>query len=123
LNPSERSGPRCPVLPAVFCPDLPCPGAESPGVCRHLAALSAWRALEPDEQIARLSMPRPAIDPAIRDAVNLCPDRGPVLPISMQDDCGCRGRELSACQAGKGEIPGRVTLRDCLACKSLGRQR
>jgi hypothetical protein len=51
------------------------------------------------------------------DAVDSCPDRGPVLPIWMQDDCGCRCRELSTCKAGKGEIPGRVTLQDCLACK------
>lgn len=47
-----------------------------------------------------------------------CPDRGGVLPISMQDDCGCRGKELSECRAGNGKVPGRVTLRDCLDCRA-----
>ena len=71
-----------------------------------------------EEQSSRLGTPRPAIDPAVRDAVNACTDRGPVLPISLQDDCGCLGKELSECRAGKGAIAGRVTLRDCLACQS-----
>lgn len=60
--------------------------------------------------------PDPALDPAVRDRVNACPDRGRVLPISLQDDCGCAGKELSECRAGKGSVAGRVTLRDCLAC-------
>jgi hypothetical protein len=50
--------------------------------------------------------------------VSTCPDRGGVLPLSMQDDCGCKGKELSACNLGKGAISGRVTLADCLACRS-----
>ena len=70
-----------------------------------------------EEQAARLGTPRPSIDPAVRDAVNACQDRGPVLPISMQDDCGCQGKELSECRRGKGAIEGRVTLRDCLDCQ------
>jgi hypothetical protein len=119
----EITPPVCPGFSGVSCPVLPCPGATEPGICKHLASLAAWRSLDPDEQTARLSMPRPVINPAIRDAVNACPDRGSVLPISMQDDCGCRGRELSACKAGKGEVPGRVTLRDCLACKGLTSKR
>jgi hypothetical protein len=46
-----------------------------------------------------------------------CPDRGPVLPLSLQP-AGCcgPGPEVSACGAGKGAVPGRVTLADCLAC-------
>jgi len=60
----------------------------------------------------------PSIDPAVRDRVNACADRGSVLPISMQDDCGCVGRELSECRASQGKTPGRVTLRDCLECKA-----
>lgn len=64
--------------------------------------------------------PEPQSDfPAVRDRVNACPDRGGVLPISMQDDCGCRGRELSECRAGKGKVAGRVTLRECLACQAI----
>jgi hypothetical protein len=62
--------------------------------------------------------PRPAVDAAVRDRVIACPDRGPVLPISMQASCGCRGREVSECRRGLGTVPGRVTLRECLACKA-----
>jgi len=68
------------------------------------------------ELICSFAPPQLAIDPALRDAVIACPDRGPVLPISEQDDCGCQGREVSLCLAGRGAKPGRVTLRDCLAC-------
>jgi hypothetical protein len=46
------------------------------------------------------------------------PDRGSVLPLSQQDDCGCAGKELSECRKGKGSVPGRVRLRDCLACQT-----
>jgi hypothetical protein len=107
----------CPRAEGLACPSTPCPGRSSPEVCSHLASLSTWRSMSTDEQIGRLGRPRPTIDPAVRDAVNACPDRGPVLPISLQDDCGCRGKELSECRAGQGAIPGRVTLRDCLTCK------
>lgn len=64
------------------------------------------------------SAARPLVDPRVRDAVIACPDRGSVLPVSEQDDCGCRGRELTECRAGLGAKPGRVTLRDCLDCRS-----
>ncbi len=47
-------------------------------------------------------------------AVSACPHRGPVLPVSLQPECGCS--ELSKCRAGRGLVPGRVTLPDCLAC-------
>jgi hypothetical protein len=70
-----------------------------------------------EEQASKLGQPRASVDPAVRDAINSCPSRGPVLPLSMQDDCGCQGKELSECRAGKGAMAGRVTLRDCLACQ------
>jgi len=108
---------NCPRKPGATCPTSPCPGSADPGVCSHVAALAAWRALGDDEQADR-SARRPAIDPAVRDAVNACPDRGPVLPVSLQPPCGCA--ELSGCRAGKGAMPGRVTLRDCLACRGAG---
>jgi hypothetical protein len=81
----------------------------------YLDRLSAWRALPRHEQAARLSTPAGI---ALRDAVNDCPDRGSILPISQQADCGCQGRELTECRAGKGPVAGRVTLQDCFACKS-----
>ena len=53
--------------------------------------------------------------PAILDAVAACPDRGPVLGVSFQAECGCG--ELTGCRAGRGSVPGRVTLDDCLICR------
>jgi hypothetical protein len=44
-----------------------------------------------------------------------CPDRGSVLPHTLQLECGCGG-ELTECRAGRGKVAGRVTLRDCLVC-------
>jgi hypothetical protein len=51
---------------------------------------------------------------ALRSVMD-CPDRGPILPISLQPECGMCG-EQTECKAGKGQIPGRVTLDDCLHC-------
>jgi len=108
---------NCPRKAGARCPTSPCPGASDPGVCAHVAALDAWRALSDDEQATR-SARRPAIDPAVRDAVNACPHRGPVLPVSQQPECGCA--ELSECRSGRGARPGRVTLRECLDCQGQG---
>jgi hypothetical protein len=91
---------------------------DNPELVAWLANLNAWRAMSPEEQRAHFdaAQPRAPIDPAVRDAVNACPHRGPVLPVSMQPEgCGCG--ELSECRAGKGKVAGRVSLRDCLACK------
>ena len=110
-------GANCPRFAGLACPGRPCPGLADPGVCSHLERLAAWRALPAEAQVERFGVGRPAIDPAVRDAVNACPARGPVLAISLQDDCGCRGQELSSCRQGRGTTPGRVTLRDCLACR------
>jgi hypothetical protein len=53
-------------------------------------------------------------------AIAGCPDRGSVLPTSLQPECGCA--ELSECRAGKGRgrEPGQVTTADCMRCKSVG---
>ena len=112
-----EDGRTCHAVAGITCPAVPCPGLSDPGPCAQLAALAKWRGMSHEEQLAALGTPPPLIDPAVRDAVNACPARGPVLPLSMQDDCGCRGKELSGCREGKGAIPGRVTLRDCLACQ------
>lgn len=70
------------------------------------------------EQVKPIPIGRASVNPVVRDAVNACPDRGSVLPVSMQPEgCGCRGKEVSECRDGRGEIPGRVTLLDCLACQ------
>jgi hypothetical protein len=60
---------------------------------------------------------RDAIDAAVARAlarVAACAHRGPVLPVSQQPECGCA--ELSECRAGKGRVPGRVVLSDCVRC-------
>ena len=114
MSPGPASRLTCPRRPGLACPIAPCPGEADPGACAHIAALDAWRALGVDEQSAR-SARRPAIDPAVRDAVHACPHRGPVLPVSQQPECGCA--ELTECRAGKGIRPGGVTLRECLDCQ------
>jgi hypothetical protein len=114
-DPLDRS--TCRYSTGLSCPGHPCPGATDPGVCSHLKTLADWRKLTLDDQAGKLAIPRAPIDPAVRDAVNACPSRGPVLPLSMQDDCGCRGQELSECRQDRGAVPGRVTLRECLACR------
>lgn len=53
---------------------------------------------------------------ALLAEVSGCRDRGPTLPHSAQAGCGCG--ELTECRAGRGRVPGRVTLSDCLACVS-----
>jgi hypothetical protein len=107
----------CPKVAGLRCSVQPCPGRQDPAVCDHLASLTDWRRMTPLEQVGLMRVARPAIDPIVRDAVNACPSRGPILPLSLQDDCGCQGKELSECRAGRGTIPGRVTLRDCLKCQ------
>ena len=53
--------------------------------------------------------------PATLESVRTCPDRGSVLPVSKQPECGCA--ELTECRAGRGKTPGAVTLAECLNCK------
>jgi hypothetical protein len=49
-----------------------------------------------------------------------CAERGAILPISFQPECGCS--ELTECLSGKGSTSGLVTLQDCLSCVVEGRQ-
>lgn len=101
------------------CPTTPCPGDSDLNVCDHWNRLTAWRAVSRADQVTRVeTATRPLVDPRVRDAVVACGDRGAVLPISEQDDCGCRGRELTECRAGLGVPPGRVTLLECLDCQT-----
>lgn len=64
----------------------------------------------------------PGLDPAVRDRVLSCPHRGKegglVLLEEEQSCCG-GGEERTACSAGKGARPGRVTLRECLECAAV----
>jgi hypothetical protein len=109
----------CPRVPGLRCPSgnsTICPGRDNLAACSEIARLADWRRLSRAEQVARISQPRVALDPRVRDTVNACPDRGGVLPVSEQADCGCQGVELTECRAGRGRIPGRVTLRECLEC-------
>ena len=109
--------PRCGRFDQA-CPMAACRGLTEPGVCDHWRRLTAWRAVPATEQAARAeTATRTRLDPRLRDAVLACPDRGSVLPISLQDDCGCRGREVTGCRAGLGTTPGRVTLADCFECR------
>jgi len=57
----------------------------------------------------RVIPPKPPLE-----RVANCPHRGSILPHTLQPECGCA--ELTECQAGRGLVPGRVTLRDCVGC-------
>jgi hypothetical protein len=76
------------------------------------------------EEVAARIYPWPppsAIDTAVRDRVLACVHRGPegglVLLEDEQSCCG-GGAERTQCRAGKGDRPGRVTLRECLDCRA-----
>ena len=111
---SEPHRDGCPRV-SQRCPTVPCRGATDPALCAHWSRLGRWRRWGPKEQVDRT---RPRLDPRVRDAVNACADRGAVLPISEQADCGCLGRELTRCHAGRGLALGKVTLLDCLDCQA-----
>jgi hypothetical protein len=96
-----------------------------------LEARAAWRKLTFDEQVAWFAAdakssgqeePSSAtLDPVVRDAVLACPHRGAEGGLVLLEDeksCCGGGAERTSCSAGKGERPGRVTLRECLACKT-----
>lgn len=109
---------QCPRLDQP-CPVNPCPGTGDAGACDHWRRLNAWRRVTPAEQEIQVSAEgRARLDPRVRDAVLACPDRGGVLPLALQDDCGCLGVERTECRAGLGRAPGRVTLRECLTCRA-----
>jgi len=107
----------CSRIADLSCPVDPCPGKDVASVCSHLNTLRLWRQIPIEDQVNRFANHRPVVNPVVRDAVNACRSRGPVLPISMQEDCGCRGKELSECRDSRGTLPGRVTLQDCLQCQ------
>ena len=101
------------------CPVDPCPGATDAPACDHWNRLATWRAVPTLDQPRRTEAMTPTrLDPKVRDAVNACPERGSILPLAEQADCGCLGREWTECRAGRGASPGKVTLRECLACQT-----
>jgi hypothetical protein len=104
---------RCATCPVVR---GDCLGETVPRLCELARDRDDYRRLLVARAIGA-EPPRSAPVVASRrtlDLVSSCPDRGPVLPVSLQPECGCA--ELSECRAGKGTPAGRVTLRNCLAC-------
>lgn len=79
--------------------------------------LASWRSLSPEAQRDWYDRRTPQEQRVVREKVLACPDRGGILPISMQPENCRKCGEKSECRAGKGAIPGRVTLRDCFACQ------
>jgi len=51
---------------------------------------------------------------AVLASIASCVNRGMVLPVSLQPECGCA--ELTECRAGRGAGAGGVTLQECIAC-------
>jgi hypothetical protein len=120
---------KCPVLASVECRgDCPRVDVGDPFALYQAVDLSEGPAgigrVWPGHPFALLS-PRDGIGPTPSDSpamsatlalVAACPDRGSVLPVSQQPECGCA--ELTECRRGKGARPGAVTLSECLACVS-----
>lgn len=103
---------NCPVL----IEEVSCLGETIPRLCVLASTRQDYR-----NQLVRLADAAP-IGPARREfdldavlaAIACCADRGPVLPRSLQPECGCA--ELTECLRGLGEQAGRVTLQDCIRC-------
>lgn len=105
ITPEVRA---CSHVSGVMCNVVPCHGDGPAGAdyCKTLAWL-------------RRSAFAAAIDPAIRDRVNACPDRGNELPVSAYAAEGCcSGATRFECRGGKGFVAGQPTLAECLACKA-----
>lgn len=110
---------HCPVRAG-----LDCLGQTTPALCAEVEAGRPGRA----DQLVRLAETgslgighgeTPEDVRAALARVRECPDRGGVLPVPLQPEgCGRCG-ELSECRAGKGSVPGRVTLRECLECRAI----
>lgn len=110
---------------ATKCPSCPvsegnCLGQSVPRLC-HLAGIREdFRLLLIERALGGEPAPAPIVPDAL-GLVSACPHRGPVLPLRHQPECGCA--ELSECRDGRGGTPGRVTLRECLACVGSTRGR
>jgi hypothetical protein len=103
----------CPADPAHACFSLV---ANVLHLCRLKDQDPELRALIRGRSIPGIE---PIIDPRLA-LVAACPDRGSVLPHTLQPACGCA--ELTECRRGKGMFPGRVTLRDCLECVCISEE-
>ena len=87
----------------------------------QVPSLEDWWSLPLDERVslhASIANLVLEIDPATRDRVNACPDRGPELPVSAYPEGCCSGSTRHECRMGLGSIPGQPTTADCLACQS-----
>jgi hypothetical protein len=105
---------QCPVRKGY------CLGEQAARLCVLAKTRPDYRGLlvEQAREAAATSGHPPSLD-ALLAAVAACRFRGKPLPHSAQAECGCG--ELIECRAGRGKVPGRVTLRDCLACVSTRR--
>jgi hypothetical protein len=101
---------HCPVQ------EGPCLGERAARLCQLAATRPDYRSLLVDQAEQAAGAGGPATLEDLLGSVACCRHRGGVLPHWLQAECGCG--ELNLCGAGRGTIPGRVTLRDCLACVS-----
>ena len=99
---------HCPVREGT------CLGERASRLCELAATRPDYRLLvEQTAQVAAAVGRPPSLD-ALLAAVSACRHRGRTLPHTAQAGCSCG--ELTECREGRGKAPGRVTLRDCLAC-------
>ncbi len=106
---------RCVSCPVTDCGAV-CLGQTIPRLCTLARSRQDYR-----HQLVRLARPQAEAAPhaphdldAILATVASCSDRGSVLPLSEQPECGCS--ELNECREGRGAVAGRVTLQDCITC-------
>ena len=104
----------------VSCP-VPARGAACLGqTIPRLCTLARFRQ-DYRHQLVRLARTQGEASPhtprdldAILATVASCSNRGSVLPLDEQPECGCS--ELTKCREGRGAVAGRVTLQDCITC-------
>ncbi len=102
-----------------------CPVSAAPCLGEGVARLCTLAETRPDYRLLLIERAR-VFPPNASDSflasrrvlanVAACPQRGRILPHTLQPECGCA--ELTECLAGRGHHPGRVTVRDCVACVS-----
>ena len=94
-----------------------CLGERTSRLCKLASTRPDYRRLlvEQARQVVKAGGRIPSLNELL-GLVATCRHRGTILPHRLQVGCGCG--ELTHCGDGRGQISGRVTLRDCLACVS-----
>jgi hypothetical protein len=91
-----------------------CLGESVSRLCELAQTRPDYRALLAGQRHPEASPPRPMDLNSALARISSCADRGRVLPLGEQPECGCA--ELTECRKGRGRLAGKVTMGDCLSC-------